>query len=116
MPLWLNEGLAMSSEPDQGATRVVGYQRATAAGTALPIEEIVRLRAYPQDGASMDSYYAGAAALTRFLILQGGRDKLFEFARRAAAIGFDAALREGFAGFYDVDATLAGFGSWLQNQ
>ena len=115
LPLWLNEGLAMSSEPDAGAGHVQGYRRAFAAGTALPIEELVRLRGYPSDYNQIDSYYAGAAALTTFLIQAADREKLLALGRRAAANGMDAAMREGYAGFGSLDEVLVAFQGWLRS-
>lgn len=108
VPLWLNEGLAISSESERARrSRVSAFRRDLAAGKAMPLQEVVRLAGYPES-ARLDAYYQAAAALTSWLVESHGRGRAVELARRAAAIGLDRACEETL-GLADADALAAAF-------
>lgn len=85
IPLWLNEGLAVSSEPAseslRRAKRYLGG-RDRRAGLALP--DILSLQGYPEGEDGLLSFYDGAAALTLFLIDRSDREAVLRAGREAA--------------------------------
>lgn len=86
LPLWLNEGLAMSCEAERSLqARLRRYADVRAAGAGLGLVDIVHLDGYPETETELLSYYDGAAALTAFLIAAEGREEVLARAQRAAS-------------------------------
>jgi hypothetical protein len=112
LPLWISEGLAVSSERERTRAAAIARYRATSReGGALAIREIVRLRGYPAAG-DVQSFYDGATALAAFFIERGGRERLLAAGRRAGAGALEPALEEAY-GFADMDELAPAFESWL---
>jgi len=108
VPLWLNEGLAISSEPAaEIQSRARSYRTELARGTALPLQEVIRLRGYP-DESRKGSFYGAAAAFTGWLIERAGRGRVLDLARRASTMTLDAAFRD-VLDFADADAAVAAY-------
>lgn len=116
LPLWISEGLALSTEPEAlRRGRIASYRRALASGAALPVREIVTLRGYPAPG-HLTSYYDGAGALTQFLIERGGRERLLAAGRSAGAGGsIEGVLRDAYR-FQTIDEMALVFAGWLAAQ
>jgi len=83
MPLWLNEGISMLSEPDRVALDATKrYLSNRTRGAGLALSEVVRLGGYPEAEGDLRSFYDGAAALTRYLARQKGRAAVLAAARK----------------------------------
>lgn len=114
IPLWLNEGLAISCEETRWIQgRIAGYKASLEDGSAIPVEELIRMRSYPKQE-RIASFYDGAAALGSFLIGRGGREHALALAQRAAQGGLEPALSEVY-GFQDLESATNAFATWLRD-
>lgn len=93
IPLWANEGIAVSSESIRQQWRyVVTLSRYLTAGPLYPLRTLMKMKRYP-DGAYTHLYYAQASSLVRFLRKQSTDRNLLRFLRLAVHSGYETALR-----------------------
>jgi hypothetical protein len=114
LPLWMAEGIAVASEPEDVRRAAIARVRraVSAGGGSLPLREALRLRGYPTPG-DVPAFYDEASALVEFLIERGGRERLLAAGRRAGGgDNLEPALREAY-GFETIDELLRTFEAWL---
>lgn len=93
LPLWLNEGLAMCSEPAfRQRYRLRTIRMALRSGSAYPLSSLCSMRNYPSAEKEVEIYYAQSFAVVYFLLQNFGKDRLWEFAGRAGKGPVEEAL------------------------
>lgn len=97
VPRWLDEGLAVLSEPAHKVARRVELSATEANGPPLiRSAEILTTGKYPP-GLRCDAFYIESAQLVQLLLRDGGIQRLLRFAKAGMDRGYDAALREHYA-------------------
>jgi hypothetical protein len=102
LPRWIDEGVALLSESQSQRTRQhkTVVQMLTSE-TLMPLHEIFKIEEYPQDHRKLVCFYASSYSLTEYLVAQGGRQRLLQFARDGGRIGWEASLVRHYGGNLD---------------
>jgi hypothetical protein len=94
MPLWLQEGIAESTESwFKRALMARGLMAAREAGTLISLEELFQMREYPKDKAS-DIFYGESLAAVESLVKKGGKEQFWRFMAALEDKGASMALGE----------------------
>jgi len=84
LPLWANEGLAVSREPDfKHHYFKKNLKFALAKGVAFPLEDFLSMKKYPSKE-SVDLYYATAFGVTQILLKKESMQTFFKFVKEAS--------------------------------
>ncbi|MFW5798117.1 MAG: tetratricopeptide repeat protein, partial [Planctomycetota bacterium] len=96
VPLWLNEGLAVSQEQDYKKQHILGDMlNHVRLKTDIPFDELVRRTTYPKANL-VNTYYAQSLVLTEVLLQAGDMNRLRRFVRLVQDEPLDKALRGSF--------------------
>lgn len=102
LPRWVDEGVALLSESQTQRTRQhMTVAQMLSSETLMPLNELFLVEEYPQDHRQLVCFYASSYSLTEFLVSQGGRQRLLEFARDGGRIGWEASLVRHYGGSFD---------------
>jgi hypothetical protein len=102
LPRWVDEGVALLSESQTQRTRQhLTVAQMLSSETLMPLNELFLVEEYPQDYRQLVCFYASSYSLTEFLVSQGGRQRLLEFARDGGRIGWEASLVRHYGGSFD---------------
>lgn len=102
LPRWIDEGVALLSESQTQRTRQhkTVVQMLTSE-TLMPLHEIFGVEEYPEDHRKLVCFYASSYSLTEYLVAQGGRQRLLQFARDGRRIGWEESLAQHYGGSLD---------------
>jgi hypothetical protein len=93
LPGWVNEGIAVLSEPPANIARHLrNLSRHRDEGLISPVEDLIEQRAHPQRHA-LGAFYAQSVSLVQFLEKEKGNEALIAFLHCARRHGFGQALR-----------------------
>ncbi len=97
LPRWADEGMAMLADPAAKQQRHEhDLDNAILNHSAFDTASLLSLADYP-GSARMGVFYGQSAALVKYLVDQKSPQQFVAFVSRAAAIGYDKALRECYA-------------------
>ena len=92
-PLWLNEGIAMSSEPAfRQRYRIRNFRNTLRQGRAFPLQKLMKLQRYPKSESETNIFYGQSLAVVNFLLNKYGSSALFELAQALAKATPEQAL------------------------
>lgn len=92
LPLWLQEGVATSTESEY-AKQVHAKRLAEAKGTLIPFEKMLDAETYP-GGPTNSLFYSECVAVVESLVERYGKDRFWQFVEAIAALGQRDALRD----------------------
>jgi hypothetical protein len=102
LPRWIDEGVALLSEPQSQRTRQhKTVVQMLSSESLMPLHEIFGIEEYPDDHRKLVCFYASSYSLTEYLVAQGGRQRLLQFARDGGRIGWEASLVRHYGGSLD---------------
>lgn len=102
VPRWIDEGVALQCESQtQRARQHKTVVQLLSSDTLMPLDEILQVEEYPQDYRQMVGFYASSYSLTEFLVSQGGRQRLLQFARDGGRFGWEESLARHYGGSLD---------------
>ncbi|MCD6404552.1 MAG: hypothetical protein J7M19_01850 [Planctomycetes bacterium] len=92
LPLWLQEGVATSTEPRNKKEMLAkALARARDAGTMMPFEKLMAAATYPKDVPN-DVYYAESVATVESLVGHYGAERFWKFVKAIETVGQERAL------------------------
>ena len=86
LPLWLNEGIAMTSEANfRTRNRKFILKRALKSGNVFPIAQLLTMKQYPESESQAAIFYSQSLSVVEFLLQRGGSQRLLLFAQKAGS-------------------------------
>lgn len=110
LPLWLNEGIAMTSEANfRTRNRKFILKRALKSGSIFPVAKLLTMKQYPESEDRAAIFYSQSLSIVEFLLERGGSQRLLLFAQRAGS-NVQSAVQE----IYDIRNLSTLERLWLQ--
>ncbi len=92
LPLWLQEGVATSTEPRTKKDMLAkALARANDAGALMPFKDLMGAETYPKDVPN-DIYYAESVAVVESLVERYGAKQFWQFVKAIETVGQEKAL------------------------
>ncbi len=97
LPLWLGEGVAMTSEPPFQQTRYRSTLTSSLrCGKLFSLAQLFQLKEYPKEPYKADILYAQSFSVTEFLLQNYGMDRLWQFAASLPSLPVEKCVQEIF--------------------
>ncbi|WP_372371531.1 tetratricopeptide repeat protein [Candidatus Uabimicrobium sp. HlEnr_7] len=97
LPLWLNEGVAMTNEASfRTNSRRFTLKRALKRGSVFPVAQLLNMNEYPSSQEKASIFYSQSLSIVEFLLKRGGNAKLLQFTKKAKS-DIKIALKETYS-------------------